>query len=85
MYENIIPSRASIVFTLKKEKYQDAINSINNYFTSLVTNKREKLIRRTIAFNHEGIIGYDRVVHDCFHNWKLNIIQVLHTTKNNNI
>lgn len=85
LYENIIPSRASIVFTLKKEKYQDAINSINNYFTSLVTNKREKLIRRTIAFNHEGIIGYDRVVHDCFHNWKLNIIQVLHTTKNNNI
>ena len=73
VYENAEDSRSSIVFHVRSEQYDQAVNNICNYFTSNECNKRETLAEYYVAFKGSGIIKYQRIYHNDFNSWKKTI------------
>lgn len=68
-FENVLPSRATILFVCANEKINESITFIHEYFSSPQINKRENLIIKKLDLSEYGIISYVRVMHDSYPQW----------------
>lgn len=75
VYENINEARSTILFEIDESLYWEASKYVFDFFISEVENKRELLANRDVQFNKEMIIGYSRLKHDNFNDWKFRLEQ----------
>lgn len=73
VYENTEDDRSSIVFYVKPNEYDKAVNAICGYFSSMEINKRETLASYYVNFKDSGIIRFKRIYHTDFNQWKRTI------------
>lgn len=73
VYENTEDDRASIIFYVKPQEYDKAINAICGYFSSREINKRETLASYYVNFKNSGIIRFKRIYHTNYNQWKRTI------------
>lgn len=73
VYENVLESRSSVVFDVKKDHYAHAIKMIGDFYKSDQPNKRELLMHGSIRFEKSTVIGYDRFLHTDFYSWRSRI------------
>lgn len=71
VYENTSISRASYVFIIERNSYDNCVKLITSYFTSKQTNKRAELQYSRDMFNKsDGFLRVIRVLHDNNSNWE---------------
>lgn len=73
VYENTEDDRSSIVFYVRRDEYNLAIDSICGYFSSWKYNKRETLATYDVKFKNSGIIKFNRIYHNDYNQWKKSI------------
>lgn len=75
--ENTLDSRSTIIFFVKKELLNRALNVINVFFSSDTLNKRQSIQWHDVNFNDSSIIKYTRVIHTTADEWNYNIRRIL--------
>ena len=69
VHENVNPDRSTLLFIVRKRKYDNTIRSIYDFLQSEVINKRSSI--REGAIKHEdGIIDYKSINHDDIYSWQ---------------
>lgn len=80
VYENTIYSRATLVFTISKNKYESAIKEIQKHFKSDIPRKRTTNWLDWCDNQHflsKGIIGFNRITHSSNIEWRAAIRRYL--------
>lgn len=75
--ENTLESRSTILFFIKKTQLNKALDSINVFFSSDETNKRQSLQWNEVDFKDPSIIRYERIIHTSTWEWNRNIKRYL--------
>lgn len=73
VFENVLESRCSIVFVVKRLQYKKAINAITSFFLSAQINKREIIAQNNFSTENTGIISIHRILHTGIGAWKYEI------------
>lgn len=69
VHENVNPDRSTLLFIVRKRKYDNTIKSIYDFLQSEVINKRSSI--REGAIKHgDGIIDYKSINHDDINSWQ---------------
>lgn len=69
VYENTLPSRASIIFEIRRNSFNKSIKFIHEYFSSRTVNKRELLANHRVDCKEHGIINYHHNYHTTIGEW----------------
>lgn len=77
IYENILSSRSSYLFTIKKSGFIGAIHKIHKFFASDIDNKRENMAQHNIDFVSNKIYSYCRVIHNSYQQWICDIAKII--------
>lgn len=73
-FENVSISRATYLFIIKRDSFDNAVRSIQKYFTSETKIKRQMLQYSRDMFSiSDGILKVIRVIHDDNKNWQSTI------------
>jgi len=74
VYENVLESRSSIVFKIRKNRLPNVIQEIHHFFSSNSLNKRELIMQGNVS--NELLFSlntYWRIMHTNFNSWKSKI------------
>ena len=74
VYENVLESRSSIVFKIRKNRLPNVIQEIHHFFSSNSFNKRELIMQGNVS--NEFLFSsntYWRIMHTNFNSWKSKI------------
>lgn len=74
VYENVLESRSSIVFKIRKNRLPNVIQEIHHFFSSNSFNKRELIMQGNVS--NELLFSsntYWRIMHTNFNSWKSKI------------
>ena len=69
VHENVNPDRSTLLFVVRKRRYDNTIRSIYDFLKSEVINKRSSIREGAIKYG-EGIIEYKSINHDDIHSWR---------------
>lgn len=74
-FENSLESRCTYIFPIPKDRWQEGVDAIYNFFASNEANKRQSLSRRIIDLKLPGNYSYIRVLHTDYCKWTSRIEQ----------
>ena len=70
IHENVNPARATLLFVVKKNKYERAIRAIYDFLQSPEINKRSSLRDKTVDIEEANIRRYRSINHDFLLSWQ---------------
>ena len=73
VHENVNPDRATLLFLVKKENFNQSIREIYDFLQSAEINKRSSLRDKNVEIKDAGILSYRSINHDDLYSWKLSI------------
>lgn len=79
VHENVNPDRSTLLFIVRKRKYDNTIRSIYDFLQSKVINKRSS-IREGAIKHKDGIIEYKSINHDDIFSWQKAIRECINIT-----
>ena len=70
VHENVNPDRATLLFVVKEENFNNSIREIYDFLQSAEINKRSSLRGKNIEIEDAGILSYRSINHDDLYSWK---------------
>lgn len=76
IFENLNPDRATLIFKVNTELYNDSLKAIYNFLTSNRVNKRMALKEKLVHLENYGVIAYCYNYHTTFDEWKQRMLKI---------
>ena len=85
VHENVHPDRSTLLFVVKQENYNQAIQAIYDFMQSAEINKRSSLRDGNIDIKQAGVEHYRSINHDYFFSWSRIIKKYMSFYKNGHV